>query len=258
MHQGDLLDTRSLPDLLRRISPDYLLHVAWDVTHGTYWQSRSNLSWIASSCALLRSFLDAGGTRAVGVGTCAEYDWTRDTYWENDLTLLNPSTVYGRSKLAVCHAFAAAGTIGASTAWGRLFFPYGPGESPGRFLPSAIQGILRNQPVPISAGTQVRDFMYVDDIGAALAALVVSPVTGPVNIASGHGRTLSEMVDEVTRQIGGAELIQRGAIPPRAGDPACIVGRVDRLSQEVGFRSQVGLSEGIARTIAYWREQLTK
>lgn len=257
VHQGDLLDTRSLPDLLRRISPNHLLHVAWDVTHGTYWHSRNNLSWIASSCSLLQAFLDAGGTRAVGVGTCAEYDWTRNSYRENDLTLLNPSTSYGRSKLAVCHAFAAAGMLGASTAWGRLFFPYGPGESHARLLPSVINGILRKQPVPISAGTQVRDFMYVDDVGAALAALVVSPVTGPVNIASGRGRTLSEMVDEVTRQIGGAELIQRGAIPPRAGDPACIVGRVDRLSQEVGFRSQVDLTEGITRTIAYWREQLT-
>jgi nucleoside-diphosphate-sugar epimerase len=205
---------------------------------------------------MLRAFLDAGGTRAVGVGTCAEYDWTRNIYWENDSTLLNPNTSYGRSKLAVFHAFAAAGTLGASTAWGRLFFPYGPGEPRGRLLPSVIGGILRNQPVQTSAGTQVRDFMYLDDVGAALSALVASSVTGPVNIGSGLGRTLSEMIDEVTRQIGGAELIQRGAIPPRVGDPPSIVGRVDRLSQEVGFRPQIDLTEGITRTISYWREQL--
>jgi nucleoside-diphosphate-sugar epimerase len=254
-HPGDLLAIESLPDLIQRIAPSHLLHVAWDVTHGAYWTSRKNLAWVASSCVLLRVFLEAGGTRAVGVGSCAEYAWTREIYPEDEPALLDPATPYGRAKLAVYHTFAAANALGVSTAWGRIFFPYGPGEPEARLLPSVIGGILRGQPVPITIGAQVRDLMYCDDVGEALAALVTSDVAGAVNIASGRGYALREVVAEITRQLGGAEYIQLGAIAMRDGDVPAIVGDVRRLSKEVGFGLRTCLADGIARTIAHWRER---
>ena len=42
----------------------------------------ANLTWLAAGVTLLRGFLAVGGQRAVGVGTCAEYAWTAETYTE--------------------------------------------------------------------------------------------------------------------------------------------------------------------------------
>jgi nucleoside-diphosphate-sugar epimerase len=254
---GDLLDTAQLPGLLRQIAPTHLLHAAWNVAPGAYWTAPENHAWRAATAILLREFLEAGGLRAVGVGSCAEYRWATDIYRDDDPANLAPVSLYGQAKLAACGDFAAAAEQGASTAWARLFFPYGPGEAPARLLPSVLTALLRGLPVEVSAGTQLRDFMFVDDIGEALASLVAAPLTGPVNVASGRGIALRDLIAEAIGQLGGGDLVRFGAIPIREGDPPSIVADTTRLNRELGFRKRFSLPEGIARCIGYWRGRVS-
>ncbi len=251
-HRGDLLDLDSLPDLLTEIAPSHLLHTAWDVTHGAYWTDPDNLVWLAAGARLLHAFHAAGGRRAVGVGSCAEYAWNRERYHETE-SRLAAATPYGACKAALCQAFDAARGLGLETAWGRLFFPYGPHEKPDRLLPSVIGALLAGRPVDCTDGRQVRDFLFVEDVAAALVALLDAPVEGPVNIASGTGLSLRQVVEEVIAQLGGADLVRFGALPTRPGDPPVLIGDSRRLTEEVGFRPAAPLDQGIARTIAYWR-----
>ena len=74
-HRVDLLDHAQVDRLLNEVRPTHLLHFAWYAVHGKYWTSTENLRWVESSLALLRSFVDRGGRRAVIAGTCTEYDW---------------------------------------------------------------------------------------------------------------------------------------------------------------------------------------
>ena len=50
----------------------------------------------------------------------------------------------------------------------RFFKVYGEGEAPHRLLPSLVAGLARRERVPLSEGTQVRDFIHVDDVVAGL------------------------------------------------------------------------------------------
>jgi len=252
-HQADLLALSALPQLVTEISPTHLLHCAWNVSDGTYWIARGNLDWLASGAMLLKAFNEAGGHRAVGVGTCAEYRWDGERCLEGH-SALEPSTLYGACKLALCNTYAGARDLGVSAAWARIFFPYGTHEKTERLLPSVIHALIDGKPVDCTEGLQVRDFMYVDDVGAALAALLDCQVTGPVNIATGIGLSLRQVVDEVIGRLGHRELVRFGAIPVRSGDPAVLVGDGRRLSEEVGFHPKVDLKEGITRAIAYWRK----
>ena len=249
--QGDLLDTGRIGTLVEEIAPSHLLHAAWDVTHGSYWSASANLDWLAAGIALLRAFVSLGGQRAVGVGTCAEYGWTVDRYPEFG-SPLEPSTRYGRSKLELCRAFQAASELNVSVAWARLFFPFGPREHKERLLPSVINRLIVGEPVDCTAGTQVRDFLYIDDVGSALAALLDSFVEGPVNIASGQGTAVRDMILLAANQIGRPDLVRLGVLPMRPGDPHSLVAETERLNQEVGFSPTVTLQDGIQQTIAYW------
>ncbi len=245
MHVADLLDPAATAALLRRLRPTHLLHIAWDVTHGAYWTSPANLDWLAAGARLLREFLDAGGQRAVGLGTCAEYAWEGAIYSEST-TRLVPATAYGRCKRAMGEAFAAAGLMGASTAWARLFFPYGPGDGPKRFLPELRRALRAGEAVDTTAGTQVRDFIHVDDVARALAALLHSPVTGPVNIANGQGVALRDVALELAASLcAEPSLLRFGALPIRPGDPPSLVADVTRLRDEVGFSPRVSWREGV-------------
>lgn len=247
MHPLDLLDSAATATLLRRLRPTHLLHAAWDVTHGAYWTAPTNFTWLAAGAALLRDFLDAGGRRAVGVGTCAEYAWGEARYAEAT-TPLRPATPYGRCKLAMGEAFAAAGLMGASTAWARLFFPYGPGDGPGRFLPELRRKLRAGEAVDTTAGTQTRDFIHVEDVAAALARLLLSPVAGAVNLGSGQGVALREVALELAAALGAdPALLRFGALPIRPGDPPALVADIARLRDELGFAPAIPWREGVRR-----------
>lgn len=251
MHQTDLLDDKAAAALIAQLRPTHLLHAAWDVAHGAYWTSSVNLTWLAAGTRLLREFLAAGGTRAVGVGTCAEYAWDVDCYSERGSSLCS-ATPYGHCKLAMGEAFAAANLMGAptraSTAWARLFFPYGPGDGPQRFLPSLRRSLAAGKPIAITFGTQVRDFIHVEDVGGALAALLTSSVTGPVNIGAGEGVALRDVALELADALGAdVELLRFGALPIRPGDPPSLVADVARLCSEVGFTPRIPWRQGMRR-----------
>ncbi len=130
----DLLTPGAATDLIGRLQPTHLLHLAWGVPPGRFWTSRDNLDWAAASLLLLRAFLDAGGQRAVMAGTCAEYDWSGPGLLAES-SPIRPATFYGVTKDATRRAVCAANDhFGASVAWGRVFWLYGPAEAPGRLI----------------------------------------------------------------------------------------------------------------------------
>lgn len=254
-HHFDLLDPASCVQAVEEVRPSHLLHLAWIAVPGEFWGSPSNLRWLASGIALVEAFYRCGGKRALGVGSCAEYAWGPDDCHE-EKTPLRPDTIYGRCKLALGLAFAAAAAIyGGSSAWARLFAPYGPGEPIERLVPSVIDGIVNGKPVHCTLGSQIRDFIYVDDAAEALVALLDAGAEGPINIGSGAGMTLREIVAVITAQLGRAELVRFGARQRPPGDPDRVVADTGRFMREVGRQPAVGIEEGIARTIVASRQQ---
>jgi nucleoside-diphosphate-sugar epimerase len=256
-HRLDLADGAAVDELVADISPEHLLHLAWYVEHGRFWTAPENVLWVERSLHLLRAFVRAGGRRAVMLGTCAEYDWSASSELLDEVTSsVAPATLYGVAKDSLhrlAGAYARAENV--ELAWARLFFMYGPREQSGRLVPSVIRSLLRGESVATTSGEQLRDFMHVDDVAGALAALLESSIVGPVDIASGHGTRVRELVAEIAERIGAPELVRRGELPDRTDEPAVLVGRGSRLRDEVGYRMRVGLADGVADTVRWWREQ---
>ena len=256
-HRADLRSDLEVDALLADLAPEQLLHMAWEVQPGRFWDAPENLLWVERSLHLVRAFAVAGGRRAVLLGTCAEYDWSRARAPLEELTSpLTPSTLYGVAKDALRRVLTAyAEQVGFELAWGRLFFLYGPREAPGRLVSSLITSLLAGEPVATTAGAQRRDFMHVDDVAGGIAALLASGVTGPVNLASGVARTVAEVVDQIALATGRGELIERGALADRPGEPALLVADTTRLRDEVGFTQRIDLADGIADAVEWWRAQ---
>lgn len=251
-HTANLLaDPESV---VAEVEPERLLHLAWYAEHGKFWTSPENVRWVEASLALLRAFAAAGGERAVLAGTCAEYDWTAgDGVFAEDAPL-RPATLYGAAKRGLHEvAQALAAEAGFGLAWGRVFFLYGPGEDERRLVGAVASALARGQRAATGAGTQTRDFLHVADVGAAFAALVDSGVDGPVNVASGEGRTLREVIETLGAIAGRPDLLDIGALPARPDDPDVLVADATRLRDEVGFTPRFGLEDGLAETLAWWR-----
>ena len=254
-HEADLLDQASRGHLIEQVRPSHLLHLAWIAEHGVYWESPLNRNWVEASQDLVERFQAAGGVRAVGAGTCAEYDWTAPQLAQGDCvertSPRRPATLYGQSKLRFADWLGQR--PGLSSGWGRLFFLHGPGEDPRRLVPSVITALIAGRAAPIGPGTQIRDFLTTEDAGAGFAALLDSAVSGPVNIASGIGVSVADLALRIGDLIGRRELVAVGALPARPGEPPRLVADVTRLGREVGFHPGADLAAGLAATIAWWR-----
>jgi nucleoside-diphosphate-sugar epimerase len=256
-HRADLLAAGEPQALVARVAPTHLLHLAWYAEPGRFWTSTENLRWAAATLALVDAFAQHGGRRALIAGTCAEYRWGDRGPRIEGVTPLEPATLYGIAKHTT-HTLlqAAAPPLGIELAWGRIFFLYGPHESPLRFVASVARGLLLGERVATGDGTQIRDLMYVADVAEAFVAVLVSRLTGAVNIASGEGVALRGVIDAIAAATSARELLDVGALPPRPGDPGELVADVTRLRDEVGFAPGVGLHDGVALTVAWWRRAL--
>lgn len=252
-HRSDLQSRTDVHDLVERARPTTLLHLAWYAVHGQFWTSAENLQWVTASLELVKAFRELGGKRLVIAGTCAEYAWsTNDPLLENH-SEIRPSTLYGVCKDALRRIVEQylAGTD-LTWAWGRLFFLYGPHEHPDRFVTHVARSLIRSETARCTHGRQVRDFLHVSDVGRALAALARSNVSGPVNVGSGEATSLA-MVAETLQRIAGSGAVELGALPARADDPESIVADVRRLREEVGFRPNFSLEEGLTDLIGWLR-----
>ena len=259
LHAADLLNEAQVDELLRRVAATHLLHFAWIATPGVYWTSSDNALWLAAGRHLLQAFRGQGGRRAVLAGSCAEYDWSTVSVCDEASSPLAaggtvPITPYAASKLEMQKALAEFSRCGDfSSAWGRIFFQFGPDEHPARLVPSVISSLLASREALCSHGRQVRSFLHVADVGAAFAALLAGEVEGAVNIGSDEALPLAELIGRIAQQIGRPELVRLGAKPAAAGEPPLLMPKLCRLHDEVGWRPQIALNEAIADTIQWWR-----
>jgi nucleoside-diphosphate-sugar epimerase len=252
-HEADLLDPTVPRTVVAAIAPTHLLHLAWYIGPGRWASAPENLAWVRASLALVDAAVEAGCRRIVGAGSCLEYDWSFG-YCSESRTPLAPHTLYGACKLAVGNLIAAYAPIrNFSSAWGRIFFLYGPHEHPDRLVPSVIRSLLAGDEARVSHGRQIRDYLYVADVGDALVTLLGSDVQGAVNIGTGEPVSLKEIVLTIARLIEREDLVRLGAIPAAPTDTPIVVADTTRLSEDVGWTRRTTLESGLRETIEWWR-----
>lgn len=168
-----------------------------------------------------------------------------------------PVAPYGASKwMAEVYTSLYAERFALRTRRARIFSLYGPGLR--RHVVYDLVAKLDEDPRRLEVlgdGQQVRDFLYVEDaVRALLTVHDHSPGAGEaVNVASGVPLTIADLARAVAQAFGGAPEIAFGA-PEAAGRSRRWVADVTRL-RGLGFEPRVALSDGLARTVAWYRSE---
>jgi len=252
-HDADLLDPDACQALIRDVRPSHLIHSAWETTHGVFWEADSNLAWLDAGKALFSAFCSNGGQRVVGCGTCAEYAGSSDPLREGDDGQVPPSR-YGQAKRELFHALR---DMSVSFAWARIFYPYGSGEHPARFVPSVCRALLEDRPAKCSSGVQMRNFMDVRDLGGAIAALVDSPLEGPINVGHPVSQKLGDVAMMLGQIAGHPDLIHLGALPDRPNEPAVLIPDLRRQMTELKFQPKIAIGDGMNDVYRWWATQIS-
>ncbi len=203
---------------------DLVLHMAWYAEPGKYQTSLNNLQCVSGTLALAEGAQRAGVLRFVGLGTCLEYDLSSGVAGPD--TPVDPQSPYAAAKAACAMALQKTLPLaGVSFLWARLFYLYGAGEDPRRLVASLHSNLARGQPVKLSSGAQIRDFMDVDVAAAMLVRDALSSQTGISNICSGVGTSVRAIAESIADQYGRRDLLIFDARPDNPDDPPCVIGQ---------------------------------
>jgi UDP-glucose 4-epimerase len=164
-----------------------------------------------------------------------------------------PLAAYGQSKYAAEGYLALYERLyGLSGISLRLGNVYGPRQDPlGEAGVIAIFcGALKEsrKPTIFGDGTQTRDYIYVGDVVAAALAAAESSLTGPINIGTGRETSVLELVDAL-RELSENDDFRPEFAPPRAGEVQRIAIDAGRAEQELGWRPETDLLDGLRLTL---------
>lgn len=254
---GDLLAFDQISAHLETIEPELCIHSAWYVEPGRYLTAHENLSMLKASLHLVSELTRVGCQRFVGLGTCFEYDLSLGYLSEQSLT--RPQTLYAASKLALQMVIdQLANSTNMSAVWLRLFYQYGPFENKQRLVSAVICSLLQNQAVKVTKGEQVRDFLHIEDVAAAIWSVAQSKLSGPVNLGSGQPVTVHSLVTTIGVMLNRQELIMWGALPYSPAEPMFVCANNRRLVEGTTWTPRHNLEKGLEHTIDWWQRYLEK
>ena len=245
--------------LYREANPDVVFNLAGygvdpsEKDESVAWALNARLVEEMAEAAACSEQSDWSGLRLVHVGTGAEYGPVEGVLTESSDAA--PISLYGRSKLAGTNTLSAVRRrTGLRAITARLFTVYGPGEHPGRLLPSLLQASRSGEAVKLTFGQQQRDFTYVSDAVEGLLRLASLSETVPpiVNLATGKVTSVRTFAKCAADVLGlDDSQLHFGALPGQPGEVR--QGPVDTrlLRGLLDWVPTCTPPEGIARTIEF-------
>jgi UDP-glucuronate decarboxylase len=147
---------------------------------------------------------------------------------------------------------------GVDTRIARIFNTYGPRmlEEDGRVVSNFIVQALRGEELTVyGTGRQTRSFCYVEDLVEGLIRLMnAEGVHEPVNLGNPGEFTIGELAEEVARACGVGAKVKYCPLP--SDDPKQRCPDITRARELLDWSPKVGLREGLASTVAYFKESI--
>jgi dTDP-glucose 4,6-dehydratase len=177
-----------------------------------------------------------------------------ESYWGH-VNPIGPRGVYDEAKRfgeALVMAYRRSHRV--DTAIVRIFNTHGPYMRPhdGRAVPTFIRQALTGEPITVAGdGSQTRSIIYVDDLVEGIWRLLVSTLSGPVNIGNPREASVLELAEMIVRLCGSTSpihFIDRPIDDPTVRRPDITLART-----ALGWEPKVGLEEGLRLTIDYFR-----
>lgn len=223
----------------------------------TSWATFSD--YVNQNVLATQRLLEACKTTAVGrfvYASSSSVYGNASTYPTDECTLPQPHSPYGVTKLAAEQLVRLYGeNWGLPTVSLRYFTVYGPRQRPDMAMHRIIEAALKGRRFPIYGdGAQVRDFTYVADVARAnvLAADAEAVPPGSVfNVAGGTNVSLAEVIKTIEGLT--RESVRLARMGDQAGDVRQTGGATERIAQELGWRPQVSLLEGLRAQIDWHR-----
>ncbi len=265
---ADLRDARRTAEIVAAVAPDAVMHFAAYALVGESMRLPELyfVNNVSGGLNLLEAMRLAGVQRLVFSSTCATYGEPPTGEDISETTPQRPTNPYGESKLAFEKMLGWYSRIhGFKTIALRYFNACGATATLGEdhaneshLIPLVLRVALGQTPAikvfggdyPTPDGSCVRDYIHVSDLAAAHLLALERGVTGALNLGTGRGFSVLEVVEACRRVTG--HPIPAETIPRRPGDPARLVADAARARAVLGWQPRFTEIDAIVATAWQW------
>ncbi len=256
--RADITDDQAMDRVFAAEKPELVVHFAAE-SH----VDRSILSPTAAIDTNVRgtfTLLEAARrhqvSRFIHVSTDEVYGDLEVPHEANEEYPLRPSSPYSASKAGSdLLALSYHRTWGLNVTVTRASNNYGPYQFPEKLIPLMISNALEEKPLPIYGdGLQVRDWLHVEDHCRAIFAIIEKGRAGQIyNIGGNRSLTNREVVEKILAATGrSTDLITR--VTDRPGHDRRYALSSAKLEGETGWKPLVNFEDGLAATVAWYRD----
>ncbi|MFE4974898.1 dTDP-glucose 4,6-dehydratase [Kitasatospora sp. NPDC056651] len=252
--QGDIADETLVPKLVSEVDAVVNFaaesHVDRSIGNSTEFVHTN----IVGAHNLLHAALQEGLPRFVHVSTDEVYGSIDEGSWTEEWPL-EPNSPYAAAKASADLLVRSyARTHGLNVSITRCSNNYGPYQFPEKVIPLFVTTLMGDGTVPLYGdGLNVRDWLHVDDHCRGIQLVLEQGAPGEVyNIGGGRELTNRELTDVLLRAMDRDWTSVRGVADRKGHDRRYSLddGKLRRL----GYRPQVTFEEGIASTVAWYRD----
>jgi nucleoside-diphosphate-sugar epimerase len=254
VYEVDLREGQMVRQLVRECQPSKVYHLAAvGVTEPDIDQTLTVQVNVIGTLNLLEALRETGCDCFVNTGTCYEYGHNTPPMREDQM--VDPINAYAASKSAAwlfCNMYHR--TRGHPIVTVRPFTVYGPRQSERALIPRTILSTLRGEDFEMTGGEQTRDFTYVDDVveGYVRASLSKKAIGQTINLGTGEEHAIRDVVLKVLELMGSPVKPLIGVLPYRPGEIWRLYADSNKARELLGWQPQVGLEEGLRRTIKWY------
>ncbi len=265
--RGDVNDRPKLWTLLQEVDCVYHLAARVAVPESVLYPREYNATNVGGTVSLMEAMRDVGVHRVVFVSSGAVYG-DQGAQPLKESASPNPRSPYAVSKLAAEYYVRTIGDLwGIESVSLRVFNAYGPGQHLPPSHPPVIPNFLRQAVrggtlVMHGDGNQTRDYVYVDDVVAALIAAATAPGLNQmvINIGSGQETSIRNLVRLVTAVTGAkTEVISNPRTSPGVSR---MCADISLAREKLGYQPRFSLEDGLRLTLErdprYRREPPTR
>ena len=246
---ADLMDPSICKKLLK-YNAECFIHLAWKGVKGRdrneKYQVTENIPFTLQSVELATNI---GCKQWVGIGSQAEYGNPNRKINEDFPT--NPTTLYGKAKLAACWASLGLGdALGIISSWIRVFSTYGVDDDPEWFIPYIISQLKTGNSPDLTKCEQLWDYLFVEDAAKAILSIAYSKAGGIFNIGTGNAIPLTEIVNTIKEAFNPGIEINYGKVPYRPDQVMHLEADVSKIYNATGWKYSTGIREGIYQILS--------
>lgn len=277
--EHDLRDHASVKDQLLSFAPDVIVHLAarTEVQDSFYEQitfseinyvGTVNLIEVAATLPNLKNFVFASTMEVYGWQPISDIirdnkDEPEDIFAFDETTQPNPNAPYAVAKYA-CEKYLeyAHRSYGLPYTAIRQTNAYGRKDNDFFVTEQIITQMLSNpEEINLGYGKPYRNFIYIDDLLDAWQTVIENPdkANGQIFcIGPDNAIRISDYVNMIAQKLNWNGKVNWNTKPERPGEIYLLNSTNKKITQMLGWEPKVSLSDGLDKTIAYWKTQCSK